>query len=454
MVDLLLRGATVLSAGREPVTTDIAIEHGLIVDTDADPGVRARQTIDAAGLHAMPGVIDTHVHFNEPGRSDWEGVATGSAAAAAGGVTLFADMPLNSDPPLLDAATFGAKHARCRRLSLTDFALWAGLTPESLPHMRQLAGLGAIGFKAFMCNSGIPEFRAADDATLYQGMQTAAELDLPVAVHAENDSITAYLGELIRMERTVTDARDFLESRPVVAEVEAAGRAITLAEATGCRLHIVHVSCGRVVDLVSAARARGVDVSCETCAHYLHFCDDDVARLGPVAKCAPPIRDLRQREELWRAVDAGEIDFVASDHSPAPAELKLHPDFFSAWGGIAGVQSTLSVMLTGAKARGIGTGVLVRCLSTAPGDRYRLPRKGRIEAGYDADIVLVEPESRDVLSVEQLLSRHRLSPYLGEAFVGKLRRTILRGRTIYLNGAICSEPTGRLVRPASQGDEV
>ncbi len=429
----------------------IAVDGGRIVETGEGPFPAARETVAGHGLTALAGVIDSHVHFNEPGRTEWEGVETGSRAAAAGGVTLFADMPLNSDPPLLTPEAFHAKLTAYEGRASVDYAFWGGLTPQSLPHMDELAGLGVMGFKAFLCNSGIPEFAAADDATLLRGMETAARLGLPVGVHAENDAITLALTEATRAAHSVADARAFLASRPIVAEAEAVARALLLAEETGCRLHVVHASCARAVELVLDARLRGVDATVETCGHYLHFCDTDVARIGTAAKCAPPIRSVDERDALWRFLAGGEIDFVASDHSPAPPEMKLKSDFLSAWGGVNGVSFTLPILLSGAATREMALERAEEALSAAAAQRYGFAGKGRIAPGYDADIVLVAMEQRYQPTAETLETRHRVCPYLGETFTARVARTILRGRTVWADGRVQSAPSGRFVRPATTG---
>ena len=429
----------------------IAVDAGRIVATGDGPLPAAREVIDARGLTALAGVIDSHVHFNEPGRTEWEGVETGTRAAAAGGVTLISDMPLNSDPPLLTPEAFHAKLAAYEGRAQVDYSFWGGLTPQSLPHMEELAELGVMGFKAFLCNSGIPEFAAADDATLLRGMETAARLGVPVGVHAENDAITLALTEATRAAHTVADAHAFLASRPVVAEAEAVARALLLAEETGCRLHVVHASCARAVELVLDARLRGVDATVETCGHYLHFCDTDVARIGTAAKCAPPIRSADERDALWRSLAGGEIDFVASDHSPAPPEMKLKSDFLAAWGGINGVSFTLPVVLTGAASREVPPERAETVLSHAAAKRYGFAGKGRLAAGYDADIVLVEVSKPYRPVAETLETRHRVCPYLGETFTVRVARTILGGKTVWADGRIQGKPSGRFVRPTTAG---
>lgn len=447
--DLIIRHGTVVTPEGE-AHADVAVADGVIAAVGPELAGDAREELDARGLHLFPGLIDAHVHFNEPGRADWEGWATGSAALAAGGGTVAVEMPLNANPPTCDAASFAQKLAYAEANALTDFALWGGLVPGDLSRLDELAASGVIGFKAFMSASGTPEFAAADDLTLYEGMARAARLNLPVAVHAESEALTAALAARAVAAGRLS-ARDYLESRPVVAELEAIQRALLFAAETGCRLHIVHVSCGRGVALVSEARARGVDVTCETCPHYLVLTDEDVERIGAAAKCAPPLRASADQAELWARLFAGEVAFVASDHSPAPATMKGHSQagFFGIWGGIAGAQSTLELLLTeGHHRRGLSLPAIAALTAANVAMRLRLaPRKGTIAPGADADLALVDLGVEWTLSSDDLRDRHRLSPYIGRALRGRVVRTLRRGQTIYHQGRVAEGAGGRLIRP-------
>jgi allantoinase len=441
--DLVIRGVFVGQATSG--TVDIAIESGIIAEIgEALPG--APQEIDARGLTIFPAVVDCHVHFNEPGRADWEGAASGSRALAAGGGATFIDMPLNSTPCTLSAADFEAKRQALEHASIADFALWGGLVPGRVDALAELAECGAIGFKAFLSNSGLPEFPRADDFTLYEGMLEAARLNLPVAVHAESEEITAGLTKKA-IQAGRTSIRDYLDSRPVLAEVEAIQRAGLIAAEAGAKLHIVHVSSGRGVAAALEARARGADITIETCAHYLFFTEEDVERLGAVAKCAPPLRSAAERESLWNHLLAGHVDIVASDHSPAPPSMKEGADFFAIWGGIAGVESTLAVLLErGHFARNLPLQRIAELTAAAPARRFGLTRKGRIEPGMDADFALVDLSACDTLKRDGLFQRHAFSPYVGETFRGRVRRTILRGETIFQDGGITARGYGRLLK--------
>ena len=426
-------------------TQDIAIEDGKFVAIGPELA-GAREEIDAHGLHLFPGLIDVHLHFNEPGRTEWEGAATGSSALAAGGGTLFFDMPLNSTPCTVNAEAFDLKRTALEASSITDFGLWGGLIPGNVGEMAELAERGVVGFKAFLCDSGLPEFPRADDLTLLEGLREAARLGLPVAVHAESQEITQGLAQRIATKDRGS-VRAFLAARPVVAELEAIQRATLLARETGAKLHIVHVSSGRGVALAAEARAQGADVSIETCPHYLFFTEEDVERLGAIAKCAPPLRDRAEQDGLWEQLIAGAVDMVASDHSPAPPEMKTG-DFGRAWGGIAGVESTMAVLLDrGHHRRQIPLERILSLVAAAPARRFQIPSKGAIAVGMDADLALVDVSRSFQLQAENLKQRHALSPYLGSSFRGCVVRTIRRGENIFASGKIIARTPGRFVRP-------
>jgi allantoinase len=447
--DLILKGGTLVTT-EGPQEADLAVADGRIVALSSELEGEGKEEVDARGLHVFPGAIDAHAHFNEPGRTHWEGFATGSRALAAGGMTAYAEMPLNAHPPTIDAESFALKLAAAEASSLLDFGLWGGLVPGNVGRLDELAERGVVGFKAFMSNSGMDDFKAADDLTLYEGMQRAAELGLPVLVHAENDQITSLLARRAVAEGRTT-MRDYLDSRPVAAELEAIGRAILFAEETGCSLHVVHVSTGRGVVLVAAARARGVGVTCETCAHYLVLTGEDAEELGAAAKCAPPLRSRQHLEVLWEQIFEGNVQFVTSDHSPAPPEMKVGDDFFKIWGGIMGCQSLLNVMLDeGHHERGLPLEQVAALTSGNVGERFGFPEKGRLEVGFDADLALVELDSSFTLRAEDLFYRHKMSPYVDRTFRGSVVRTIVRGTTVFRDGEIVSEPVGRLLKPRRQ----
>jgi allantoinase len=431
MFDLVIRGGSV----------DIGIEGEYIAAVA--PGLAGgRREIDAAGLAVLPGLIDIHLHFNEPGRIDWEGAATGSRALAAGGGTLFFDMPLNSTPCTVNAEQFDRKRAALEAASVTDFALWGGLIPGNAGELADLAECGVVGFKAFLCDSGLPEFPRADDLTLYEGMRQAALIGLPVAVHAESEEITKRLAKRM-IEAGRCDIAAFLESRPVIAEVEAIGRAGLLARETGCKLHIVHISSGKGVAAALEARALGADISIETCPHYLLFTEDDLLRIGALAKCAPPLRNHSERDALWTSVIRGEVDVIGSDHSPCPPEMKQRASFFEIWGGIAGVQWTLPALID----TGLDIHRIAALTSGNAARRFRIDRRGAIEAGAYADLALIDLDAAQVVGKEPLFQRHPITPYLGMKLRGIVRKTIRRGEVIYSDGTITASTSGTLVRP-------
>jgi allantoinase len=431
--DVVIRGGAVVLPGVFPVRADVAIEDGRIAALGPDlPG--GREEVAARGLHVLPGVIDAHVHFNEPGRTDWEGWASGTRALAAGGATACLEMPLNAHPPTVDGPAFDAKAAAARASAVVDFGLWGGLVPGNLDRLEELAERGAAGFKAFMCPSGIEDFPAVGEDDLAAGMERAAALGLPVLVHAESPAALA--------APAGPGWRDFVASRPVEAELRAIETALTLAAQTGCSLHVVHVSTGRGAALVADARARGVDATCETCPHYLVLTDDDLETLGTRAKCAPPLRPAAEGEALWAHLGAGRIAFVASDHSPAPPALK-QGGFAAAWGGVSGCQFLLALLLDAGRLPPQAVAALT---SANVAERFRLA-KGRLEPGADADLALVDLTAT---SVPEPLDRHRLSPFAGRRLRGRIVRTLVRGTTVFHDGRIVAAPSGRLIRPSRE----
>jgi allantoinase len=436
---VIVRGGTLVTADGL-VRADLATDGEQISEIAAElPG--GGEEIDARGMMVLPGLIDAHVHFNEPGRADWEGSATGSRALAAGGGTVFFDMPLNSTPCTLTKDLFRSKHEALAGTSVTDFGLWGGIVPGNRDELAGLAEAGVIGYKAFMADSGLPEFPRADDRTLYEGMRVAAEFGLTVAVHAENNDLVTHQG-------SGTGVRDFLESRPVLAEVEAIQRAALLARETGAKLHIVHISSWRGIRAALEARKLGTDISIETCPHYLYFTDEDMVRMGPVAKCAPPLRPAEDRDDLRGAVLLGHVDIIGSDHSPAPLSMKCQENFFEVWGGIAGVQSTLAVLMN---LPGLMLPRIAKMTAGNPASRFRVARKGNLAVGYDADFCIVDPNRSYTVTRESLFQRHGLSPYVGSTFRGEVRRTVLRGQTIFQDGKIAGAPRGKMILHAKTG---
>jgi allantoinase len=391
----------------------------------------------------FPGVVDAHAHVNEPGREEWEGWRAATRGAAAGGVTTLADMPLNSIPPTLDHSAIGKKAFSAGRSAIVDYALWGGLVGPDHAALRELRQLGGVvGVKAFMCPSGVDEFPHLDANALAPALGAAAAIDLLVAVHAEDEALVAKGTEQMRTFGR-RDRAAWLESRPPAAERRAIERLADAARESGARVHVVHASSSAAVTAVLRARERGVRITVETCPHYLTFTAEDVERVGPVLKCAPPIRDASSRERLWQHVLAGEIDLIASDHSPCTTELKTRGDndIWEAWGGVTGIQSLLPAMLTeGVHRRGLRLPALARLLAAAPARLLGLwPRKGAIAPGSHADLALVDLEREWTFSQDQLQARSGLSPYVGRAFRGVVVRTLVRGVTVFHDGTFIEE---------------
>lgn len=444
--DLYIRNGRVVTEERE-FLGGVAVTGGRIAQlVEGNPPLEALEEIDAGGLLLLPGLVDAHVHFSEPGRGHWEGFETGSRAAAAGGVTSFVEMPLNAHPPTINAEALRLKQAAAA-VSHVDYALWGGLVEDNLADLADLQAGGVVGFKAFMVTA--TDFPRSDARIMREGMAQIAGFGSFLAVHAEDEEMTGRLTLQLRAAGR-TDRAAWGEARPIAAELTAIDEAIGLAEATGARLHIVHVSCAEGIDRISAARARGVAVTSETCAHYLFFDETDLERLGPVAKCAPPLRAPAEREALWDRVLAGAVDVITSDHSPCLWEEKTagDADIFEAWGGISGVQSTLPALLTeGVTKRGLPLPELVRMTAANPARLFGLyPKKGSLSAGADADLVLVDPDRRFTLQAADLEYRNPHSAYVGAQFLGSVQKTISRGLTVF--------DGGRIIGPAGHGERL
>ena len=419
---MIIRGGTVVTA-RGVEKADIAIARDQIAAVGlnlADDGVE----IDASGLHVFPGGIDSHVHFNEPGRTEWEDIAHGSSALAAGGYTTFIDMPLNSLPVTTTVEAFDLKLGAMNRSSKVDFGLWGGLVPGNLNQLEALVERGVMGFKAFMCPSGIDEFPACDKRTLREGMKRIAELGSILLVHAEDPS------EL--REPIGHNALDFVSSRPARAELAAITVAVETAGDTGCPVHIVHVSTALGADVIAATQHLGADVSGETCPHYLLYTEADMERLGGIAKCAPPFRTPVDRERLWR------MPMVVSDHSPCTLELKQGDDFRQIWGGISGCQSTRHLLLADGR---LELQSVAAVTSTNIAKRFGVTNKGDIAPGFEADLWMVDLDWEGVVRSQDLLYRNPFSVHEGQKIRGRTIRTLVRGQ----------EPgTGRFIRPGAR----
>jgi allantoinase len=370
----------------------------------------------------LPGLIDSHVHVNEPGRTEWEGFATATRAAAAGGVTTIVDMPLNSVPPTTTVEALHVKRRAAKGQVSIDVAFWGGAVPGNPGQFRPLLDAGVVGFKCFLLDSGVPEFPPLNDAGLRVALTQLAAVDGLLIAHAEDGEVIA-----AAPQPAGPSYAGFLASRPVAAEESAIGTLVAAARDTGARVHVVHLADAGALPLLRAARADGVRITVETCPHYLTFAAEEVPDGATAFKCCPPIREAVHREALWAALVDGDLDLVVSDHSPCTPDLKRLDagDFGAAWGGIASLQVALPVVWTGARARGIGLEHVVRWMAEAPARLAGLPCKGAIAVGMDADLVAFAPDAR--WRVGELHHRNPVTPYAGRELVGAVRRTWLRG---------------------------
>jgi allantoinase len=392
-----------------------------------------------------PGIIDCHIHLNDPGRSSWEGFQTGTQAAAAGGITTLIDMPLNSDPVTTDVPSLLAKRMAAKDRCWVDVGFYGGLVPGNAGHLPALIDEGILGIKAFLCDSGLPEFPAATRSVLESAMPILASHGIPLLVHAELTDESA---------PRMLDARSysqFVASRPGRWELAAIEMMIELARTTRAKVHIVHLANAdaAVIELLRAARSGGLPIRIETCPHYLYFCQEEISNGDPRFKCAPPIRGRVNREALRRALLDGTIDTLGSDHSPCPAEMKHleQGDIRAAWGGISGVQFLLPAVWTCLKDYGIGFQQLFQWLAAEPAKQLGLDnRKGQIRVGNDADLVVWNPEGRWTVTSDEIRHRNRLSPYVGQVMHGQVGRTYLRGQIVFSQDGLSQEPKGALIR--------
>jgi allantoinase len=427
----------------------VVIHQGKIVQVvQGEASVEARHVEDLVGKYLLPGVVDGHVHFNQPGRDHWEGYRTGSMAAAAGGITTILDMPLNATPPTTNAAALETKRQVVSTESVIDYGHWGGLVNNNLPDLEALNAQGVIGYKAFMSESGV-DFARIDDDLLYAGLNCMRNMGNVLGVHAENEYVSTFLGQQMR-DMGRTDRASWYESRPPEQELEAIQRACYWAKVTGGNLHIVHVTIPEGIRAIAQARREGVHVTAETCPHYLFFDQADFERIGPAAKCAPPLRSRKDVEGLWECVFEGLVNTIGSDHSPCNWEEKEKgmQDIWKAWGGISGIQSMLPALLTeGVNKRGLSLPALMKLLSANPARLFGVyPQKGALLPGSDADLVVVDLEKAWTLSADQLFYKNKHSAYVGYTFKGQVLRTILRGETVYADGEFKVQPGfGRLV---------
>lgn len=452
MNDLVIKnGLVVLSTGA--VKTDIGVKDGKIVAIGFE--LEGKEVIDADGLIVSPGMIDAHVHITEPGggyRDEWEGYKTGTAAAAKGGVTSFMEMPLNQVPATVDKESIEIKYAAGEGKLQSDVFSFGALVPFNLDGgIQELEEAGVAAYKAFTATAGDRsiegDFQNVDDYSLYEGMRQIAKTGKVLVVHAENAGITDRLGE-IAYESGASDFKAYVDSRPEVTEVEAIQRTITFAEDTGCRIHIAHVATPKGMEVIKEAQARGVDVTAETCTHYLYFTTDELDAIGPVVKCSPPIRGQEAQDGLWEQLLNGEIDMVTSDHSPCTPDLKDKENVFEAWGGISGLQNNVDILFDeGVQKRGMSLTDFAKVTASNVADIFELDNKGYIEVGYDADFVLIKPDSSYTLEAEDLEYRNKISPYIGKEIGAQVAKTILRGNVIYsLEDGVNEDYVGQFIK--------
>ncbi|GAA4580614.1 allantoinase AllB [Planotetraspora phitsanulokensis] len=414
--DLVVRSRrTVTPEGERPLA--VAVRAGRIEALRPhDEPPPARETVDLGDLALLPGLVDTHVHVNEPGRTHWEGFDSATRAAAAGGVTTIIDMPLNSLPPTVDVAALEVKRKAARGRCHVDVGFWGGAVPGNVGDLRPLHEAGVFGVKCFLSPSGVDEFPALDRDGLREALTELATFDGLLIAHAEDPASLT--------EPTGPTYQDFLRSRTPDAERRAVEQVIELAEETGARAHIVHVSAAACVEPLRRAQRAGVRITAETCPHYLCLTAEEVT--GPAFKCCPPVREAANRDALWQALADGVLMGIVSDHSPSTPDLKV-PDFAAAWGGISSLQLGLPVVWTAALARGYGLPDVVRWMAQGPAALAGLPYKGGIRPGTDADLVAFDPEAEFTVDVAALHHRNPVSPYHGRTLTGVVRTTWSRG---------------------------
>jgi len=434
-VDAVIRGKRVVTPGGERAAA-IHITGGLIVAvTELDAAPAGVPTLDAGDLAVLPGLVDTHVHINDPGRSDWEGFETATRAAIAGGVTTLVDMPLNCLPVTTRAAALQAKLGACAGKLRCDVGFWGGVIPDNVGELGGLADAGVLGCKAFLVHSGIDEFPNVTERDLRRAMPVLRDRGLPLLAHAELDlgppGPPAPDGDGGDDPRAYAS---YLRSRPRAWEDEAIRLLVRLCRETGCAVHVVHLSSSSSLPALRAAKDEGLPITVETCPHYLCFDAEAISDGATHFKCAPPIRERENREALWRALSDGTIDLVISDHSPCTPALKLaeRGDFQQAWGGIASLQLGLRAVWTEARRRGHAVADIAAWMSERPARLAGLAaRKGRIAPGLDADLVVWDPDEERVVDAAELRFRHKISPYVGRALAGRVHLTVLRGQVIY-----------------------
>lgn len=438
-VNLVLRSSRVVTPdGTRPASVAIAagvIDAVLPYDAEVPAGARLEDFGDDV---LLPGLVDCHVHVNDPGRTEWEGFWTATRAAAAGGITTLVDMPLNSLPPTTTVANLRVKQEVARSKAHVDVGFWGGALPGNVKDLRPLHDAGVFGFKAFLSPSGVEEFPELDQEQLAQSLAEIAGFDGLLIVHAEDPHELAAAPQTPGPKYT-----DYLASRPRVSENTAIESLIAAAKRVGARVHILHLSSSDALPAIAAAKREGVRLTVETCPHYLTLTAEEVPDGASEFKCCPPIREAANQDLLWAALADGTIDCVVTDHSPSTADLKTD-DFATAWGGISGLQLSLSAVWTEARRRGHTLDDVVRWMSSATASLVGLERKGAIEAGRDADFAVLDPDAAFTVDPARLQHRNRVTAYAGKTLHGVVKSTWLRGERVQENGTL-TEPTGRLL---------
>ncbi|MBG0740757.1 allantoinase AllB [Paeniglutamicibacter antarcticus] len=444
MFDLVIRGQRVLTSDGI-AAREVGVRGGVIAAVEPlGAGLEGTRSIElAADETLIPGLVDTHVHVNEPGRTEWEGFASATRAAAAGGVTTIIDMPLNSIPPTTTAEALALKRSVAQDQAFVDVGFWGGAVPGNTGDLRSMHDAGAFGFKCFLIHSGVDEFPHLEPAEMEKDMAELATFDSLLIVHAEDS-------------RTIEEApatpgthySDFLASRPRGAENVAIAAVIDAARRTGARAHILHLSSSDALPLIAAAKAEGIKLTVETCPHYLTLMAEEIPDGATAFKCCPPIREAGNRELLWAGLQDGTIDCIVSDHSPSTLDLKdlEHGDFAVAWGGVSSLQLGLSLIWTDARSRGIPLEQVISWMSAKPAALARLGSKGQLATGYDADLVVFAAEEDYVVDVSKLKHKNPITPYDGKTLTGLVRRTFLRGSEV--DG---KTPTGNLLSRGNAG---
>jgi allantoinase len=447
-------GARLIVRGRRVITPEgeraaaIHIRDGAIAKISPFDDVTGNgRVFDARNSVVMPGIVDTHVHINEPGRTEWEGFHTATQAAAAGGVTTLIEMPLNSIPATTTLAAYGEKIAAAADKLWVDVGFWGGVVPGNVPDLRPLWEAGVFGFKCFLVPSGVDEFQCVAESDLRAALPELVRLGAPLLAHAELP------GPIDAASKTRPSApgeyATWLASRPRQSENDAIALLLRLSHEFNARIHIVHLSSSDALPSLRQAKTSGVNVTVETCPHYLTLSSEEIADRATEFKCAPPIRERENREKLWAALAGETIDLIASDHSPCPRSMKWREagDFMRAWGGIASLELVLPVVWTGARSRGYALTHLVRWMCEGPAHLARLAkRKGAIAVGCDADLVIFDPDAAFRVDPVRLHQRHKLTPYAGHELTGAVEATFVRGHKVFERGELPGTPVGRLLR--------